>query len=92
MFQNRWISVRYRISLILVRRFISEAPLVSLANSLILESYLRERFQLRLHGNFTSAETSTVTKARSCKVKKSSRNPDGMFHHFPTILPCTIHQ
>lgn len=49
---------------------------------LLLESYLREHFQLRLHGNFTSAETSTSSsRARSCKVKKSSRKP------FPSSPP-----
>lgn len=32
-------------------------------------------FQLRLHGNFTSAETSTSSSSSSCKVKKSSRKP-----------------
>lgn len=51
-----------------------------------VESYLRARFQSRLHGNFTIYGNEHDVEDESSEVKNSARNPDGTFLHFPTTF------
>lgn len=68
------------------REFVPKASPVSAVESRLIFSLGGRVF------NRVCTVISRRRERRGRKVKKSSRNPDRMFLHFPTILPCTVRE